>query len=102
MSTVFNFFRKCYFNQETQEQLWLSLINDTHDNFCSCTRPVPHLLALLFTEEHRDRHLSIHNIITREFKDHQCLFGGQEEENGGGAKEDTAKGDTPQEDKKEE
>lgn len=81
MSTIFNFFRKTTFNQETLEQLWLSLINDTHDSICNCTRPFIHLLALLFTEEHKDRHLSIHNIITREFKEHQCLFGGDADKN---------------------
>lgn len=81
MSTIFNFFRKTTFNQETLEQLWLSQINDTHDSICNCTRPFIHLLALLFTEEHKDRHLSIHNIITREFKQHQCLFGGDADKN---------------------
>ncbi len=81
MSTIFNFFRKTTFNQETLEQLWLSQINDTHDSICNCTRPFIHLLALLFTEEHKDRHLSIHNIITREFKEHQCLFGGDADKN---------------------
>ena len=81
MSTIFNFYRKTTFNQETLEQLWLSLINDTHDSICNCTRPFIHLLAILFTEEHKDRHLSIHNIITREFKQHQCLFGGDADKN---------------------
>lgn len=81
MSTIFNFFRKTTFNQETLEQLWLSQINDTHDSICNCTRPFAHLLALLFTEEHKDRHLTIHNIITREFKEHQCLFGGDADKN---------------------
>lgn len=81
MSTIFNFFRKTTFNQETLEQLWLSQINDTHDSICNCTRPFIHLLAILFTEEHKDRHLSIHNIITREFKEHQCLFGGDADKN---------------------
>lgn len=81
MSTIFNFFRKTTFNQETLEQLWLSQINDTHDSICNCTRPFIHLLAILFTEEHKDRHLTIHNIITREFKQHQCLFGGDADKN---------------------
>lgn len=81
MSTIFNFFRKTEFNQPTLEQLWLSIINDTHDSICNCTRPFIHLLALLFTEEHKDRHLTIHNIITREFKEHQCLFGGDADKN---------------------
>lgn len=81
MSTVFNFFRDSTFNPETKHQLWLSVVNDMHDSFCSCTRPFVHLLAILFTEEHKDRHLTVHNIITREYKQHKCLFGGQEEEN---------------------
>jgi len=81
MSTVFNFFRKTTFNQATLEQLWLSQINDTHDSICNCTRPFIHLLALLFTEEHKDRHLTIHNIITREFNQHKCLFGGDADKN---------------------
>lgn len=100
MSTIFNFYRKSTWNQETTEQLWLSIINDTHDSICSCTRPFIHLLALLFTEEHKDRHLTIHNIITREFKDHQCLGGGQEETNIGmaiAALQEGEKGDTGKE-----
>ncbi len=79
MSTVFNFYRKSTFNQETLEQLWCSIINDTHDSICSCTRPFIHLLAILFNEEHKDRHFTIHQLITREFKEHKCLFGGTEE-----------------------
>lgn len=83
MSTVFNFFTDSTYNSDTKHQLWLSTINDIHDTFCCCTRPFAHLLAQLFPEDHKDRHLTVHQIVTREFKAHKCLFGGKQEEDGG-------------------
>lgn len=87
MSTVFNFFTDSTYNSDTKHQLWLSTINDIHDTFCCCTRPFAHLLAILFPEDHKDRHLPIHAVIAREFKAHKCLFGGEEEKPGGEALE---------------
>lgn len=81
MSTIFNFFRESPFNPETKHQLWLSGITDFHDTFCGCTQPYIHLLSILYTEEHKDRHLTIHQIVSRGFREQKCLFGGQEETN---------------------
>ena len=56
-----------------------------HDSFCGCCKPFVHLLSVLFPEDHKDHNLSISEIIKREQLDSLCLFGGQEEENSGGA-----------------
>ena len=89
MSTVFNFYTPTPFNSTTKEQLWLSQLTDSHDTWCGCVRPISHLLSLLFTEEHKDRHLTIHQIIVREHKAHtKWLSTGIEEGAGGGDQEE--------------
>jgi len=85
MSSPFNFFRKTPYNLETKLQLWTTVINDMHDSFCGCCKPFVHLLSVIFPEDHKDHTLSISEIIKREQLDSLCLFGGQEEENSGGA-----------------
>lgn len=61
------------------------------------------MLSLLFPKDHKDRHITIDQILKREIKDSQCLFGGAGEKDGGEAEEDhgTAE-DIPQKEKEEE
>lgn len=101
--TTFEFYRKTPYNKETLQQLWTTIINDTHDCHCGCTVPFVHLLDILFPPDHKDRHLTIDSIIKREKKYIRCLFGGKEEEDSGGvAEEIPTEKDTPQEEIKEE
>jgi len=74
-------YKKCEYNNETQQQMWLTIVGDSHDLFCSCDKPYSHLLDSIFPEGHRDRNKTIQQIIVRD--NTQCLSGGPEEEDGG-------------------
>lgn len=95
MATYFEFFREPQYNHTTRDQLWVSAFTDSHDSYCGCTKPITHLLSIIFPPGHADRHLTIHQILKREEQDSKCLFGGLEETGGGEAEEDpTTKEDT--------
>ncbi len=66
------------YNSETREHLWSSVIVDCHDSFCGCTSPISHWLSIIFPEGHKDRYLTVNEIIHRELHNQQCLFGGEE------------------------
>ncbi len=60
------------------------------------------MLSLLFPKDHKDRYLSIDQILNREIKDSQCLFGGgAAEKDGGEAEEDPTTKRDGQEEKRE-
>lgn len=69
------------YNNETKNQLWMSVIGDTHDMFCGCEVPFAHLLDNIFPEGHKDKDKTIRQIISRDIK--QCHFGGEEEKETG-------------------
>lgn len=75
------FFKPTEYNGDTKQQLWLSLIGDSHDIYCGCNLPFAHLLNCIFPLGHADRNLTVHQIITRDIQ--QCPGGGAEEEDGG-------------------
>lgn len=83
MATYFEFFRNPAYNSTTRDQLWVSSFTDSHDSYCGCTKPISHMLSILFPPGHGDRHLTIHQILKREEQDSKCLFGGPEETSGG-------------------
>ncbi len=99
-----DFYNRCKWNSETQEQLWTSIIGDVHESICSCKFPFAHLLSIIFPLGHQDRNKTINQILARDFKE-KCLSSG-----GGDAasgiptgettteKEDTAAEDIKQED----
>lgn len=69
-----DFFKPSTYNCDTKTQIWLSQIGDSHDNFCSCLHPYCHLLAGLFPPGHKDRDLTINQILQRDIQ--QCHSGG--------------------------
>jgi len=73
-----DFFQKTNFNEETQNQIWMSQITDAHDNICRCWHPFGHLLASIFPPGHADRELTINQILLRDYKE-KCLSGGEGE-----------------------
>lgn len=81
-----DFFINTTYNKETKNQLWMTIIQDSHDTCCGCQKPFAHLLDSIFPEGHRDRDKTIEYIIER---DKRCLSGGIEEENLGMAGGDT-------------
>lgn len=76
------FIKPTKYNNETKNQMWMSMIADSHDIWCDCTSPFGHLLDSIFPEGHRDRDKTIKHIIDRDIK--ECRSGGAEEEGGGG------------------
>lgn len=67
--------RQRKYNNETLEQLWLSIVNDSHECICQCDYPFAHILAAIFPLGHADRKLTIEQILARDFKQ-KCLSGG--------------------------
>lgn len=77
-----DFYRPCKYNFETKNQMWMSAIADSHDNWCDCDTPFAHLLASIFPPGHRDRLLSIEQILERDHSE-RCLSGGADAEDSG-------------------
>lgn len=77
-----DFYTPTPYNQETKNQIWMSQITDSHDNFCNCHTPFAHLLASIFPVGHQDRNLTINQILLRDYRA-KCLSGGTEEESPG-------------------
>ncbi len=77
-----DFFTPTPFNQETKNQIWMSQIADSHDNICHCDHPFAHLLANIFPVGHKDRDLTINQILLRDYKQ-KCLSGGTDEKDSG-------------------
>ena len=65
------------YNSTTKDQLWMSIIADSHDIHCKCNTPFAHLLANIFPPGHKDRNLTINDILRRDYKELRCLSGGE-------------------------
>ncbi len=88
-----DFYRKTKYNTDTQNQIWLSIVADSHDCWCDCDHPFAHLLASIFPPGHADRPQSINYILARDYTE-KCLSGGADAENSG-----MAAGDLPGDEK---
>ncbi len=82
--TAKDFYKETPYNEETKNSIWLSQISDSHDNFCHCNTPFAHLLASIFPPGHKDRDLTINQILVRDYTA-LCLSGGTEETGHGSA-----------------
>ena len=96
-----DFFVPTPYNQETKTQIWMSQIADSHDNICNCTHPFAHLLASIFPPGHRDRDLTINQILARDYQV-KCLSGGDAAKSHGMADSGTGGGFKPKEEETEE
>lgn len=81
-----DFWSTTTYNNETKNQLWMSIIADSHDSICNCKTPFAHLLANIFPPGHKDRDLTINQILERDLKE-KWHSGGDGGENSGGAAE---------------
>lgn len=86
MLSTKDFYKPCTYNQDTKNQLWCSIIADSHDSTCGCDKPFAHLLASIFPPGHADRDLTINQILARDYHT-PCHSGGPEEESPGGVEE---------------
>nr|BAF76120.1 hypothetical protein [Torque teno midi virus] len=59
-------FKPTQYNSETKQQLWLSIFADSHDSICNCPTPFAHALDCMFPAGHKDRLLTVDQIITRD------------------------------------
>jgi len=92
-----DFYKSTKYNLDTKNQIWMSIIADSHDNFCDCCGPFAHLLASIFPPGHQDRTLTINQILERDYRQ-QCHSGGAAEESpglagGGDIKPNTEEGE---------
>jgi len=76
-----SFYKPTKYNGQTKNQMWMSIIADAHDIHCECTEPFCHILDSIFPEGHKDRNLTIEQIIQRGKQ--KCPSGGEEEEDHG-------------------
>lgn len=67
------------YNCEGRTQLWVDACINSHDSWCGCSHPAIHLLSSLLPPGHKDRGLTVEELIIRE----QCHFGGAAERDGG-------------------
>lgn len=77
-----DFHNNTKFNLDTKDQLWMSILADSHDIYCDCDTPFAHLLANLFPPGHKDRKLTVDQILLRDYKE-KCHSGGKEEKGHG-------------------
>jgi len=70
-----DFFNRSQYNNETKEQMWMSIVGDAHDSICNCQFCFAHLLSCIFPIGHSDRNLTINQILARDYKE-KCRSGG--------------------------
>lgn len=75
------FYAQTKYNGATLNQMWMSMIADSHDIHCDCKKPFAHLLDNIFPEGHTDRNKTVAYIINRDYQ--ECLSGGEDEESHG-------------------
>lgn len=78
-----DFASKTKYNLDTQNQIWMSNIADSHDCWCDCSTPFAHLISSIFPPGHQDRNKTINQILIRDYKE-KCRSGGAAEESHGG------------------
>lgn len=78
-----DFFNRSHYNNETKEQMWMSIIGDAHDSICSCQHTFSHLLSCIFPLGHSDRDKTINYILQRDYREKCLAIGGGDAEPGG-------------------
>ncbi len=96
-----DFYKPTPYNTDTKNQIWMSQIADSHDNFCNCDTPFAHLLASIFPPGHQDRDLSINQILKRDYTA-KCHSGGTGDASHGGVGGEDTKERPPTKEEKEE
>jgi len=90
-----DFYSATRYNLDTQNQLWMETIQNSHDIWCDCDCTFAHLLSSIFPPGHQDRTRSIDSILQRDYKK-KCLSGGGGEGEIGMADFATERGDLKQ------
>lgn len=69
------FFEPPNYNAHGRQQLWIESCSLSHDTWCGCSSPALHLLASLLPPGHKDRDLTIEELIQRQLQK-TCHSGG--------------------------
>ncbi len=82
MASPITFFRPTPYTPETKQQIWATILTDSHDLHCGCTEPISHMLHELIPPDSKYRHWTIDQFIKYTHKRQLCLFTGGTEEKG--------------------
>lgn len=76
------FFEPPKYNLDGRQQLWIDACLLSHDTWCGCDSAAVHLLSALLPVGHKDRGLTVDQLIQKGYQQ-KCLSGGKGEEDGG-------------------
>lgn len=79
-----NFFTAPQYNHLGRQQLWVDSCILSHDAWCGCNCPIAHLIDSILPLGHKDRDLTVQEILSRDYSV-RCRSGGEEEVSGGPA-----------------
>ena len=77
-----SFFEPPKYNCTGRNQLWIDACLFAHDSWCGCNTPIAHFIDSVLPTGHKDRDLTVEEILSRDLKE-KCHSGGPEERNGG-------------------
>lgn len=91
------FFQPPTYNHLGRNQLWIDACLLSHDAWCGCDKAALHFINAVIPEGHKDRDLTINEIIAREIQS-TCHSGGDAGTSGGAEQDlDTDIGPTNEE-----
>lgn len=76
------FFEPPQYNCTGRNQLWIDVCCLAHDTWCGCHYPVAHFIDSVLPVGHKDRDLTVNEILSRDLTA-KCHSGGAAETNGG-------------------
>nr|UHS18291.1 MAG: hypothetical protein [Gammatorquevirus sp.] len=78
------FFQPPLYNHIGRNQLWIDACIFAHDCWCGCNHPIAHFIDSVLPSGHKDRDLTINEILSRDLKE-TCPSGGTVAKSGGDA-----------------
>lgn len=72
------YFKPPAYNALGRQQLWIDGCINSHDTWCGCDKPLAHLLGALLPPGHKDRDLTVQEILLRDLEYPPCPSGGLE------------------------
>lgn len=69
MTTPF-YFKPPSYNALGRQQLWIDGCINSHDIWCGCDRPLVHFISAILPVGHKDRDLTIQELINRDLPCH--------------------------------
>lgn len=61
------FFEPPSYNLDGRQTLWIECCTNSHDTWCGCNYPVAHLLNCLLPPGHKDRKLTVQELIEKAY-----------------------------------